>query len=47
MSGGSDRIGLNSKMWADVEKKGAPSKWITLHALGLLKRNGMIYPEFD
>jgi hypothetical protein len=24
---------LNGKMWADIEKKGEPSKWITLRAL--------------
>ena len=29
---------LNGKMWADVEKKGKPSKWVTLRALGMLKR---------
>ena len=29
---------LNDKMWADVEKKGKPSKWVTLRALGMLKR---------
>ena len=28
---------LNGKMWADVEVKGLPSKWITLHALIVLK----------
>jgi hypothetical protein len=27
---------LNGKMWADVEVKGQPSKWITLHALVVL-----------
>jgi hypothetical protein len=27
----------NGKMWADVEKKGQPSKWITLRALRALK----------
>jgi hypothetical protein len=26
------------KMWADIEKKGAPSKWVTLRATRLLKR---------
>lgn len=26
------------KMWMDVEKKGQPSKWVTLHALRVLKR---------
>ena len=28
---------LNGKMWADVETKGAPSKWVTLRALRMLK----------
>jgi len=28
---------LNGKMWADIEKKGRPSKWITLRALRVLK----------
>ena len=27
----------NGKMWADIEKKGQPSKWITLRALRVLK----------
>jgi hypothetical protein len=29
---------LNGKMWADVEEKGKPSKWVTLRALRVLKR---------
>jgi hypothetical protein len=29
---------LNSRKFADLEKRGAPSKWITLRALRLLKR---------
>jgi hypothetical protein len=29
---------LNGKMWADIEVKGKPSKWITLRALRVLKR---------
>jgi len=29
---------LNGKMWVDIEKKGAPSKWVTLRALRVLKR---------
>jgi hypothetical protein len=33
---------LNGKMWADVEKKGSPSKWITLRALKVLKA---VYPD--
>jgi hypothetical protein len=28
----------NGKMWADVEEKGRPSKWVTLRALRVLKR---------
>ena len=27
----------NGKMWADVEEKGQPSKWVTLRALRVLK----------
>ena len=27
---------LNGKMWADVETKGRPSKWLTLRALQVL-----------
>jgi len=33
---------LNGKMWADIEKKGLPSKWITLRALRVLKA---AYPQ--
>lgn len=29
---------LNGKMWIDIEKRGEPSKWITLRALRVLKR---------
>jgi hypothetical protein len=29
---------LNGKMWADIEQKGKPSKWVTLRALRVLKR---------
>jgi hypothetical protein len=29
---------LNGKMWADIEEKGKPSKWVTLRALRVLKR---------
>ena len=29
--------GYQGKMWADVEKKGKPSKWVTLRALRVLK----------
>jgi hypothetical protein len=28
---------LNGKMWTDIERKGQPSKWITLRALRVLK----------
>jgi hypothetical protein len=28
---------LNGKMWADIEKKGQPSKWVTLRALRALR----------
>lgn len=31
---------LNRKMWHDIEKKGKPSKWITLRALKVLKAAG-------
>jgi hypothetical protein len=31
---------LNGKMWADVEAKGKPSKWITLFALIVLDHFG-------
>jgi len=31
---------LNGKMWADVEQKGRPSKWVTLRALRVLKGEG-------
>ncbi|MCW5851067.1 MAG: nitrogen fixation protein NifH [Anaerolineae bacterium] len=30
----------NGKTWVDVEKKGAPSKWVTLRALRVLQRVG-------
>ena len=33
---------LNGKMWADIEKKGQPSKWVTLRAVRVLKA---VYPE--
>jgi hypothetical protein len=32
---------LNGKMWADVETKGQPSKWVTLRALRTLQRAGL------
>lgn len=31
---------LNGKMWVDIEKKGEPSKWVTLQALRFLKKAG-------
>lgn len=31
---------LNGRMWADVEEKGKPSKWITLRALHVLRKAG-------
>jgi hypothetical protein len=33
---------LNGKMLADVETKGQPSRWITLHSLTVLKHFGRI-----
>jgi len=33
---------LNGKMLADVERKGQPSKWITLRALGVLQHFGRV-----
>jgi hypothetical protein len=35
---------LNGKMWADIEVKGKPSKWITLRALRVLKAAGREQP---
>jgi hypothetical protein len=34
------RYGYKGKMWMDIEKKGKPSKWVTLRALRVLK---MVY----
>jgi hypothetical protein len=31
---------LNGKMWVDIEKRGKPSKWVTLRALRVLKLSG-------
>ena len=31
----------NGKMWIDIEKKGQPSKWVTLRAMRVLKRLGV------
>ena len=33
---------LNGKMLADVERKGRPSKWITLRAMQVLKHFGRL-----
>jgi hypothetical protein len=30
----------NGKMWADIERQGKPSKWVTLRALRVLSRGG-------
>jgi len=38
---------LNGKTWADIEKKGRPSKWVTLRVLRVLKQAGMYLPEID
>jgi hypothetical protein len=35
-------VSLNGKMLADVERVGRPSKWITLHALTVLKHFGRL-----
>ena len=35
------RHSLNGKMWIDIEKKGQPSKWLTLRALRILKMAGV------
>lgn len=32
---------LNGKMWLDIEKRGRPSKWVTLRALRFLKQAGL------
>ena len=33
-----NRYAYNGKLWVDVEPQGAPSKWVTLRALRVLKR---------
>ena len=33
---------LNGKMWADIEVRGKPSKWVTLRAVRVLQRAGII-----
>lgn len=35
-------VSLNGKMLADVERKGKPSKWVTLHALTVLNHFGRL-----
>jgi hypothetical protein len=35
------RTSFNGKMLADVEKRGAPSKWLTLRALQVLDWAGV------
>jgi hypothetical protein len=35
---------LSGKMWADIEEKGKPSKWVTLRALRVLKGAGLYEP---
>jgi len=36
----------HGKLWQDVEKQGRPSKWVTLRALRVLKRLGMVPQEW-
>ncbi len=36
---------LSGKMWADIEKKGKPSKWVTLRALRVLKQRREVYHD--
>jgi len=35
----------NGKTWIDVEEKGKPSKWVTLRALRVLTRAGLVTVE--
>jgi hypothetical protein len=35
----------NGKMWVDVERKGQPSKWVTLRALRVLNATGKTRPQ--
>lgn len=37
------RHSLNGKMWADIEAKGKPSKWVTLRALRVIKMTAHAY----
>jgi hypothetical protein len=36
----------HGKMWVDVEAKGRPSKWVTLRAMRVLKRLGIVPAEW-
>jgi hypothetical protein len=36
---------LDGKTWADIERKGKPSKWVTLRALRALKSAGLYSPN--
>jgi hypothetical protein len=36
----------HGKMWVDVEAKGQPSKWVTLRAMRVLKRLGIVPDEW-
>jgi hypothetical protein len=36
---------LNGKMWADIEEKGKPSKWVTLRALRVLRMSDMVFTD--
>jgi len=38
---------LNGKMWADIENKGKPSKWVTLRALRVLKHVALQFDPID
>lgn len=34
--------GLNGKMWIDIERRGKPSKWVTLRAMRILSAAGLL-----
>jgi hypothetical protein len=34
---------LNGKMWIDIERRGKPSKWVTLRAMRIFKGAGMLH----
>jgi hypothetical protein len=36
---------LNGKMWADIEEKGKPSKWVTLRALRVLRMEDVAHTQ--